>query len=132
METTYEGPLPPPWILERYARLYPDAPRIIFQSFEKQGDHRRALERIAVEQQGNRSFGGLISLTIITIVVLIICAYLVTIGYWIVGLFIAVAMIFALLAANVFGSQQQREERARRFREMMKALTGKIDRPDEI
>lgn len=41
----YQSPFPHPEHLERYERLYPGAARVIFTSFEEQGEHRRELER---------------------------------------------------------------------------------------
>lgn len=40
----YVSPHPHPEHLERYAALYPDAPKIVFDSFRDQGAHRRKME----------------------------------------------------------------------------------------
>lgn len=40
----YSSPHPHPDHLERFAALYPDAPKIVFESFREQGEHRRARE----------------------------------------------------------------------------------------
>lgn len=48
---SWEGPLPPPAAIEAFAKIYPDAPRIIFESFEKEGEHRRKMEAEMVANQ---------------------------------------------------------------------------------
>lgn len=42
---SYASPHPHPEHLERYVALYPDAARIVFDSYEAQGVHRREMER---------------------------------------------------------------------------------------
>lgn len=62
---TFRGPTPPPEILREYAELYPDAPRIIFESFERQGIHRREMEARYMRHAVMRSYLGLLSGTVI-------------------------------------------------------------------
>ena len=40
----YSSPHPHPDHLERYAKLYPEAPKIVFDAFRDQGQHRREME----------------------------------------------------------------------------------------
>lgn len=40
----YSGQFPHPEHMERYAALYPGAPAMIFEQFEKQSEHRRTVE----------------------------------------------------------------------------------------
>ena len=39
------GPIPPPRIIEDYKNIYPEAAKIIFDQFEKEGDNRRKIEK---------------------------------------------------------------------------------------
>lgn len=47
----YSSPHPHPDHLERFAKLYPKAPEIVFEAFREQGEHRRRMERAYM--QGN-------------------------------------------------------------------------------
>lgn len=62
----FQGPTPPPEVLRAYAELYPDAPRVIFESFEEQGRHRRKLENRQHWQTIARSWAGLVCGMIVT------------------------------------------------------------------
>lgn len=47
----WQGPLPPPAILEQFRQLVPDAPDRIFKAWETESEHRRSFEMTAL--QGN-------------------------------------------------------------------------------
>lgn len=55
---SFSGPIPPPAILERYAATYGDAPRIIFETFEKQTLHRHEMEQILIRGSEKRAGRG--------------------------------------------------------------------------
>jgi len=40
----YKGPMPSPDLIERYSKLYPDAPEFFFSLMQKQTDHRINIE----------------------------------------------------------------------------------------
>ncbi len=54
----YRSQFPHPDHMERYAALYPEAPAIIFDSFNKQGDHRRKMEELYVRGTETRAAVG--------------------------------------------------------------------------
>lgn len=54
----YSSPHPHPEHLERYAALYPDAPRIVFESFNEQGQHRREMETMYMKGSERRATIG--------------------------------------------------------------------------
>ena len=41
----WEGPLPPPQLLQQYRDVAPNAPQLILEAFQKQGNHRRFIEK---------------------------------------------------------------------------------------
>lgn len=49
--STWAAPLPPPQAIDQFAVTYPDAPRIIFESFEREGESRRANQAALLENQ---------------------------------------------------------------------------------
>lgn len=54
----YSSPHPHPEHLERYAKLYPDAPKIVFEAFRDQGAHRRKVEERYLEGAERRASIG--------------------------------------------------------------------------
>ncbi len=44
----WQGPLPPPAVLERFRDLVPDAPERIFAEWQKEAEHRRGLEKTSL------------------------------------------------------------------------------------
>ena len=54
----YSSPYPHPDHLERYAALYPEAPKIVFESYRQQTDHRRAMETKFMNGSERRAFVG--------------------------------------------------------------------------
>lgn len=44
----WQGPLPPPAILEQFRQIVPDAPERIFRQWEAESDHRRSYEKSAL------------------------------------------------------------------------------------
>lgn len=52
--SAFAGPLPPPNILEQYNKVIPSAAERIFQMAEKEGEHRRYIEKKLVDSQANQ------------------------------------------------------------------------------
>ena len=52
--SAFSGPLPPPNILEQYNKVIPSAAERIFQMAEKEGEHRRYIEKKLVDSQANQ------------------------------------------------------------------------------
>jgi len=121
----FEGPLPPPAVLERYETLYPDAPRIIFTSFEQQGIHRRTIEDFAIRTNARRADYGLAAGFVVTLSFLVACVFLVFNGYEVAGTILGTVDLVALVGVFVYGSQKQRKERERKAEIMAKAATGR-------
>jgi len=45
----FTGPVPPPSVIGDYEAIFPGAAKLIFSAWEKQADHRRALETRVIE-----------------------------------------------------------------------------------
>jgi hypothetical protein len=54
----FASQFPHPEHLERYAALYPDAPRLVFENFDKQSTHRREMEKVFLEGNETRANRG--------------------------------------------------------------------------
>lgn len=77
MTEQYSGQFPHPEHMERYAALYPDSPKIIFEQFAAQGQHRREMERMYQEGNERRAGRGqflAFALVVIAFAVGLICA----------------------------------------------------------
>jgi hypothetical protein len=111
----YSGPLPPADELARMAAVYPKAPEIIFGQFEKQGDHRRWMEKATFWGDQLRSWSGM----------LIGGAICLAFGYWgylliksghrADGLAAIISPLVGLVGCFLYAQHQQRKERLSRL-----------------
>jgi len=51
MQTEFRGPLPPPELLQRYEEIHPGTAERIIQQFERETQHRHAIEHKVVDAQ---------------------------------------------------------------------------------
>ncbi len=115
---TFQGPTPPPETLRQYAEIYPDAPRIIFQSFEEQGKHRRMLESRQHYHSIVRGYLGLGAGTIICGSVIALGGVAIAYGQGLAAAAAFVTAITGLAAVFVIGQSQQKKERIERAKIM--------------
>ena len=54
----YQGPIPPPEMMEKYKNIYADAPKIILQEFKEKSEHIRQKELLEVQGTINRDRRG--------------------------------------------------------------------------
>ena len=54
----YQGPIPPPEMMEKYKNIYADAPKIILQEFKENSEHIRQKELLEVQGTINRDRRG--------------------------------------------------------------------------
>jgi hypothetical protein len=64
--------------MEGYKAAYPEAPAIIFDELMRQGEHRRSLEKEAIDRQEGRADWGQRYAFIIVLAVLAVCVYAVS------------------------------------------------------
>ena len=112
----YEGPLPPPRILEGYEQILPGAAERIFARFEKQSDHRMHLERVTVEGDSRRANWGLACGTAVALSFLAAGVALVLLGHGWEGTAIATVDIAAIVTAYLTSLYSRRGERAMKRR----------------
>lgn len=121
-------------ILERYAALYPQAPKIIFEGFREQGAHRRSIEAFAVRSNARRADKGLYAGFIVAMAFLVTSTFLIINGHSWEGTILGAVDVVALVSVFVYESQQQRQERERKAKTMIDAEQGepKRDRSAEL
>lgn len=76
----WHGPLPPPSVLEGFARLVPDAPERIVRQWGLEAEHRRAYERQALEAAIRRDARGQVSALLFALTALSVSAFAVWLG----------------------------------------------------
>ena len=82
----WQGPLPPPAVLEGFARLVPDAPERIFRQWELEAEHRRTYERHALDAATRRDVRGQISALVFAVAALSVSAFALWLGQpWVAG-----------------------------------------------
>lgn len=107
----FEGPLPPPAVLREYDALAPGSAERIIRLMEQQSHHRMELEKTAIQHDTRRANWGLASGTMLSIGVLVLCAYLVYTGNALTGVALVIAEIVALAGVFVYGTNSRRQER---------------------
>lgn len=73
---SWEGPLPPPEVIEQFEEIYPGAAEIIFTTFRDQAHHRMQLETTVVQGGNERASRGLWLAFIVVIALIGLAAYL--------------------------------------------------------
>lgn len=112
------GPLPHEKTLEGYERIVPGSANMIFTEFERQGRHRRELERYTIVWGNYRSFAGLVCGLIVTLSFLIVSYLLIKGGHGWEGTVLGSIDLVGLVAVFVYGSTVLRDERVRKSKLM--------------
>lgn len=111
---SFQGPLPPPDMLEQYNAIVPDAAERILAMAEKNGEHRRTLEAFAVKAEHTRSMGGLIVGGVVALAI-VVGAVIVTLdGHPEVGVLMVGIDIAGIVGSLVYGTESRRRERQKR------------------
>lgn len=98
----YSGPLPPPDLFRAYQEILPDAPERILKIWEKEVDHRHAVEdRLSKAEVGNAKRGQWFGF-VLGLGAMAFGAYALFLGYSLVGFGAVIAPIAALVGALLF------------------------------
>ena len=111
---TFQGPLPPPAILQAYDRIIPNGAERIFVVFEKQVNHRHHLERVVVEGNTRRADRGFWAALFLASLVIFGGFWLAYLGKSLQGLAAIFLALSALLTAFLTGRAKQSEELRRK------------------
>lgn len=77
----HSGPLPPPLHLEKYNQIIPNGAERLMQAVEKEGEHRREMQRKVISNDIIQSYIGQVMGFVIAIAFLGVSAYLITKGH---------------------------------------------------
>lgn len=104
---SFQGPIPPPTILEHYDQIQPGFAERILVMAERQGAHRMQLENIALQGQINRSNRGQVFGFILGLVGLVAGSFCVYSGHDAAGASLGGASLVSLVTVFVIGRSQQ-------------------------
>ncbi len=127
LQASWDGPLPPPEILQHYDRIVPGAANRILEMAENWQRHQEQYEKTEQEQEGyalattrmvvmgnsKRSYLGVICAFIIAITGLVGGIILSATGNWTSGLTISLSSLAILTGVFVYGTQSRNTERRR-------------------
>ena len=129
LQASWDGPLPPPSILQQYDSVLPGAANRILEMAENWQRHQEQYETTEQEQEGyalattrmvvmgnsKRSYLGMIFGFIIAITGLVGGIILSATGNWTPGLTISLSSLAILTGVFVYGTQSRNAERRRNF-----------------
>jgi len=119
----YQGPIPPPSILEQYDKVVPGSAELIIQQFEKQSNHRMTLESTVIQADIKRANLGLLAGFLLCIATVIGGCVVAVLSHAGAGATIATAAVGTLAAVFVYGTASRKKERQDR----VKALAPRED-----
>ncbi len=115
----FQGPIPPPAVLESYERIVPGAAERILKMAENQAVHRQGIEQIVVRSGSRDSLWGIIVAAVIAICAFGWSAYALSIGQTGEAVKGIIATICGFVVTFIYGKRStrlERENRARRSR----------------
>ena len=112
--TSWQGPLPPPAVLQQYEDVLPGSAKGIFQRWETQSDHRMRVESVTMDRDAKRSYTGLIFAFILSLTIVASGTYIaVAVEAW-AGSSIICTGVAGLAGVFVYGTNSRRRERERK------------------
>lgn len=112
--SSFEGPIPPPQVLQQYNNIVPDAAERIIRMAEKQSNHRMDLEKRVVCSNIKKSYVGMGLATTIAIYGLYIAKEIAINGNPATAGIIATLDIGGLISIAIYNVRTQKTERSRR------------------
>ena len=116
IEQTFSGPLPPPSALAEYNNVVPGAAERIIKMAEEQGDHRRSLEKKALDTDSRNSFCGVIFAFMLGMTAIIMGGIVALRGQTLSGAFFGGSGLAALVGAFIYGTRERRKEREAKYK----------------
>ena len=128
VEASYQftGPIPSPQDLAQYEAIMPGLADRLIERFERQSEHRMALEREVTRADVRRANLGLTAGFTVALTSIGASAFLVAHGHDVAGTVLGGATIVSLVSTFIYGTNSRKEERLQRE----KLLVGP-DKPDK-
>ncbi len=110
MTMSFEGPLPPPQILQAYNQIVPHGAERIFAIFEKQVDHRQELEKSVVTTNTRLQVQGFWAAFFLALLVICGGFWLTFLGKSLLGMIAILGPLAGLITIFVIGRARQSAE----------------------
>lgn len=107
----FTGPIPSPQDLARYEAIIPGLADRLITRFEKQSDHRMAMEREVIQSDMRRANWGLGAGFIVAIASIAASGYVIATGHDTAGTILGGTTIASLVGTFVYGTRSRRQER---------------------
>ncbi len=107
MMQAWSSPFPPPQILERYKDIDPGFPERIIKMAEKEGDHRRAMQKMAMEKTFSLMARGQIFALFVATLGLGVAGFSIWLNHPTAGAIIGGTSLVALVTAFLKGPRKQ-------------------------
>ena len=116
--TISSGPLPAPDTFRQYEEVLPGAADRVLAMAERQSEHRQSLERKVVESGVSRSKWGMVLGFIVATLTIGAGTYIILQDKSAVGLSLCITAIGTIVAAFIYGTHKQRQERAQQRQDL--------------
>ena len=107
---SFQGPLPPPAILEHYNRIVPGAAERILKMAENQSNHRQTLERRVINAGTITSIIGQISALLVAFLAFAFAGESIKQGHSVEAVTAVITTITGLVSVFVYGRRQQSKQ----------------------
>lgn len=108
MESSWRGPLPPPWVMQEYGEVIPNMPERILRMAEKQSEHRQFLEKQSLQAPIDQSKRGQLLGFVIAVLFLLATVFLALNGFTVVAGVLGGTTLIGLVAIFVTGKYLHR------------------------
>jgi len=113
----FQGPIPPPEVIEAYERIVPGSAKQIMKTWEKQVGHRIEKETRGSKSDALNSLLGIISAFIIAMATVLGGVWVMLKGFVWGGGFLGVSGLLGLVYVFIDGTKNKREEREEQRRQ---------------
>ena len=104
---SFEGPLPPPAVLEGYERVLPGSAERILRMAEQQAEHRRVVLTTLVEADTSRARWGLWLGAAVAVAFILATTAMVLAGQTVAGTIVATADLLGIVGVFVYGARRR-------------------------
>lgn len=112
LRTSFEGPIPPPNILEAYRKIIPNAPERILKMAEKNSDYLMEFDKNKLQLENDQIKRGQWCALIVVLSICFLCAYALYLNYPTVAIILGgldlVGLVLAFIASTLHYKQQNK------------------------
>ena len=111
---SFQGPIPPPELLQQYNEIIPDGADRIVKMAEAQSGHRIELESVVIKGDNKRANWGLATGFTIGVLIIVLSFILILKGHDVAGTVLGSIDLVSLVSVFVYGRSRRAKELERR------------------